>query len=255
MSEPNSYTIQLPVYEGPLDLLLELIEKAELDITKVALAQVTDQYLDYLRQIPDHQLDDLISFLVIAARLLQIKSEALLPRPPSLEPLEEDPGEALAKQLIAYKKFKDVALHLADRSESGLRTYLRLASVPTSESKPDLSGIRLEDLRHAFLAALESTPTSPDFGKVVIAQRIKIRDRIQIIIQALRNSKQITFQKLFKGARTKLEVIVSFLALLELMKQQLVKAEQEGLFGDIAITTGDAWESDQDMDFELEFEG
>jgi segregation and condensation protein A len=255
MNDPQAYTIQLPVYEGPLDLLLELIEKAELDITKVALAQVTDQYLDYLRQIPEHQLDDLVSFLVIAARLLQIKSEALLPRPPSLEPSEEDPGDALTKQLIAYKKFKEAALHLAERTDLGMRTYLRLGPVPITESKPDLSGISIDDLRSAFLTALESTPTFPDFGKVVIAQRIKIRDRIQVILQALQKSKQITFQKLFKGAKTKLEVIVSFLALLELMKQRLVKADQEGLFGDISITTGEAWDTDQEIDFELEFEG
>jgi segregation and condensation protein A len=96
----TTYTVRLPVYEGPLDLLLELIERAELDITKIALAQVTDQYLSHLRQITQRDLDDLASFLVVAARLLQIKSEALLPRPPEREPGEEDPGDALARQLI-----------------------------------------------------------------------------------------------------------------------------------------------------------
>jgi segregation and condensation protein A len=105
MSDEAAYTVLLPVYEGPLDLLLDLIERAELDITRVSLAQVTDQYLEYLRLIPAHDLADLASFLVVAARLLQIKSEALLPRPPTREPGEEDPGDALARQLMACTPF------------------------------------------------------------------------------------------------------------------------------------------------------
>ena len=98
----STYTIQLELYQGPLDLLLELIERAELDITKIALAQVTDQYLSYLANLQEHSLEDLASFLVIAARLLQIKSEAMLPRPPVREPGEIDPGEALAQQPVSY---------------------------------------------------------------------------------------------------------------------------------------------------------
>src|SRR5512142_586785 len=94
-----AYQVTTPVYEGPLDLLLQLIERAELDITRLALAQVTDQYLAYLRGMEDRLAEEVSAFLVIAARLLQIKSEALLPRPPVREAGEEDPGEALAQQL------------------------------------------------------------------------------------------------------------------------------------------------------------
>lgn len=254
MNGTTPYTIQLPVYEGPLDLLLELIEQAELDITKVALAQVTDQYLAYLKKIPEHQLDDLVSFLLIAARLLQIKSEALLPRAPAREPGEEDMGDALARQLIAYKKYKQIAVHLADRSDSGLRTYLRFSTTPALESKLDMSGVNLADLRLAFVEALEATPTTPEPGKVVVAQRVRVRDRIQIIVTALRKAGRTTFQKIFKQAQSKLEVIVSFLALLELIKQELVKVEQDTLFGEIELSPGDAWQADQEMDFELEFD-
>ena len=254
MNASTSYTIQLPVYEGPLDLLLELIEQAELDITKVALAKVTDQYLAYLKRIPDHKLDDLVSFLLVAARLLQIKSEALLPRSPALEPGEEDMGDALARQLIAYKKYKQVATHLADRSSTGLRTYLRLSSTPALESKLDMSGVNLGDLRRAFMDALAAAPTTPEPGKVVVAQRIRVRDRIQIIVEALRNAGRTTFQKIFKQTKSKLEVIVSFLALLELIKQEMVDVKQDTLFGEIEVSQGDAWQGDQDMDFELEFD-
>jgi segregation and condensation protein A len=254
MNSSSPYTIQLPVYEGPLDLLLELIEQAELDITKVALAQVTDQYLAYLKKIPEHQLDDLVSFLLIAARLLQIKSEALLPRAPVREPGEEDMGDALARQLIAYKKYKQIAVHLADRSDSGLRTYLRLSTTPALESKLDMSGVNLADLRLALMEALATAPTTPEPGKVVVAQRVRVRDRIEIIITALRKAGRTTFQKIFKQAKSKLEVIVSFLALLELIKQELVKVEQDTLFGEIELSPGDAWQADQEMDFELEFD-
>jgi len=254
MNASTAYTIQLPVYEGPLDLLLELIEQAELDITKVALAKITDQYLAYLKRIPDHKLDDLVSFLLIAARLLQIKSEALLPRSPAFEPSEEDLGDALARQLIAYKKYKQAAGHLADRSNTGLRTFLRLSNTPTLESKLDMSGVNLGDLRRAFIDALAAAPITPEPGKVVVAQRIRVRDRIQIIVTALRKAGRITFQKIFKQKQSKLEVIVSFLALLELIKQQMVNVEQDTLFGEIKLSQGDAWQGDQDMDFELEFD-
>ncbi len=106
-----------PVYEGPLDLLLQLIEKAELDITKLSLAIVTDQFLDYIKNIPENSIENVSSFLVIASRLIQIKSEAILPRPPVREPGEIDPGEALAQQLITYKRFKELANFLCRSSE------------------------------------------------------------------------------------------------------------------------------------------
>lgn len=253
MVSRQHYTIQLPVYEGPLDLLLELIEQAELDITKVALAQVTDQYLAYLQKVSEHRLEDLISFLLIAARLLQIKSEALLPRPPELEPGEEDPGDALARKLVAYKRYKQVAIHLADRSQAGFKTYLRLAASPAPESKLDLSSVGLKDLKRAFIDALAAAPTGPALGEVIVAHRIRIRDRIQIIITALRKTGQTTFQNLFKNAKSKLEIVVSFLALLELIKQRQVNVQQDTLFGEIELSPGDAWQEDQDMDFELEF--
>jgi Segregation and condensation protein ScpA len=126
----SAYTVQLPVFEGPLDLLLHLIERAELDITRVALAQVTDQFLGYLAAMQERHMDEVVSFLVIAARLLQIKSEALLPRPPQREAGEEDPGEELARQLRLYKAFKKSAEFLQQRESLGLRSYLRLAPPP-----------------------------------------------------------------------------------------------------------------------------
>src|SRR5512135_1370513 len=123
--QTGSYTVTIPVYEGPLDLLLQLIEHAELDITVVSLALVTNQYLEYIHQM-NVPADEISAFLVMAARLLQIKSEALLPRPPVREPGEENPGEDLARQLRIYKRFKELSNWLDDRKDRNLRTYVRV---------------------------------------------------------------------------------------------------------------------------------
>jgi segregation and condensation protein A len=250
----TSYKVQLPVYEGPLDLLLDLIERAELEISKISLAIVADQYLDYLRKVPEHKLEDLASFLVVAARLLQIKSESLLPRPPVREPGEEDPGDALARQLIAYKKYKQIAMLLDQRHQAGFRSYLRLSPVVLPEPKLDLGTVQLEDLRQALLDALSVSPPSPELNHVVAPIRVRIKDQIHLIMDTLRKKGRTSFRKLVKKARTRLEIVISFLAILELIKLEQVKVEQQELFGDIDILPGTEWKQDQDVEFELEFE-
>lgn len=251
------YTIELDLYQGPLDLLLELIERAELDITKIALAQVTDQYLSYLAQLQERNLEDLASFLVVAARLIQIKSEAMLPRPPEREPGEIDPGEALAQQLIAYKKYKQISQLLAERERSGLRSYLRLASTPLPQPKLDLSGVVLEDLQRAMLQALASSPIQPTMNGVVIPYRTHIRRQIGMIVQTLRTEGKTTFWSLLKNMKTRIEIAISFLAMLELIKQRMISVSQDHLFGDIEVVPGQDWKDDQDSEemigFDLEF--
>src|SRR4030043_2479111 len=173
----SNYTIATPVYEGPLDLLLQLIERAELDITKLSLAKITDQYLEYIHQLTDLEADDVSAFLVIAAKLLQIKSEALLPRPPEREPGEEDLGEALAKQLIAYKRYREIAALLMQREEIGLRTYLRLAPPPKLEGNVDLTGLSIEDITAAALDIFADLNLTDALKNVVPISRITIRDK------------------------------------------------------------------------------
>lgn len=252
----TSYTVRLPVYEGPLDLLLELIERAELDITKVALAQVTDQYLAYLRQLETKDPSDLASFLVVAARLLQIKSEALLPRPPEREPGEEDPGDLLARQLQLYKRFKEAAQALAARSEAGWRTYLRRSPPPRAEPRLDMGNVRLEDLRIAFLQVLSATAADVGLSESVTAPKVHIRQKIRLIFEALRGQGRMTFRALIRKAASRLEIVVSFLAVLELIKQRQVQVEQEALFGDIEIVPGANYRPDQEAErlLELEFD-
>ncbi len=254
MKPAESYQVELPVYQGPLELLLELIERAELDITSVALAQVTDQYLGYLERIGEHSLEDLAAFLIIAARLLQIKSEALLPRPPEREEGEEDPGEALARQLITYRKFKNIANHLAQRQKAGMRTYTRMAPAPLPEPKLDLEGIDLEDLRRAMLEVLRADVARTPLGRVVARHRVSVRDRIGAILGLIRSGGRTTFREVLSSVRSRLEIVVSFLAVLELIKLGRVNARQEKLFGDIELSPGEDWRQDQETDLDLEFE-
>lgn len=253
LSRSEAYTVSLPVYEGPLDLLLNLIERAELDITSVALAQVTDQYLVYVRAMQSEVSAEQISvFLVIAAKLLVIKSEALLPRPPVREAGEEDTGESLARQLRLYKRFKEIANWLAEREAQGLRTYLRVAPPPKVEGRLDLSDITLADLLAAAEAIYAAGQDKQALGTVISAPKVTIREKIRYISQLLREKDRATFRQMVNTAHTRLEVVVTFLALLELVKRYRVAALQDGLFSDIQVEPLEA--IGEDEEFELEFE-
>ncbi len=248
--QARTYTVQTPVFQGPLDLLLHLIERAELDITRLALAQVTDQYLAHLRTVEEHMPDEVSAFLVIAAKLLQIKSEALLPRPPEREPGEEDPGEALARQLRLYKRFKEIANLLAERQKRGWHTYLRLAPPPKVEGRVELEGVTLDDLIAAAQAAFQKARQRP-LNDVVHRPRVTIRQKIRHIVHTLRERGRATFRDLIARTRTRLDVVVTFLAMLELIKRHQVVARQQALFGEIELeATSDL---NEEMDFDLEF--
>ncbi len=247
----GDYQVSTDLYEGPLDLLLLLIERAELDITRIALGQVTDQYLTHMSSIVDREPDDVSAFLVIATRLLQIKSEALLPRPPVRKPEEEDPGDALARQLITYKRFKEIAEILKAREGQGLRTYLRLAPPPKVEGKIDLSEVTIEDILRAAQLAFITADDRQELNTVVTAPRVTIREKISFIVRTIRLGKNTTFDTLLGSERSRLDIVVTFLALLELVKRHFIEARQETIFGDITLEPSNGWE--EDMDFELEF--
>ncbi|HEY57731.1 MAG TPA: segregation/condensation protein A [Anaerolineae bacterium] len=231
----SSIRVETPAFQGPLDLLLHLIERAELDITTIALAQVTEQYLAYLARLEDRSPDEVSAFLVVAARLLQIKSEALLPRPPQREEGEEDPGESLVEQLRLYKAFKERAGWLRQRHQAGLRTFLRTTPPPKAQARVDFSGLTLANLVEAARRAM-AIAYQPPLRTVVTPPKITIRQKIRDLIRALRRRERVSFQReVLRQARSRLEVVVAFLALLELVKQHLVVAHQPGLFADIEI--------------------
>jgi segregation and condensation protein A len=246
-----AYQVSTPVYEGPLDLLLQLIERAELDITKVSLAQVTDQYLEHIRKLTELAADEVSAFLVIAARLIQIKSEVLLPRPPLREPGEEDPGLALAGQLIEYRRYRVIADHLAFREAAGLQTYLHIAPTLKVEGTLDLSGLGLTDLVAAAISSLSQWEARSSLGTVFPPPRITMREKVNHIIDRLRQRSQLTFGSLLDRKRSRLDVIVTFLAVLEMVKRALIRASQEALFGDIELEAMDNLEGNEL--FESEF--
>lgn len=251
--QAKSYTVSTPVFEGPLDLLLNLIESAELSITSVSLALVTDQYLERIRGFEaEMDAEEISAFLVIAAKLIQIKSEALLPRPPVREVGEEDPGEALARQLRLYKKFKEVASWLKARQSMDLRTYLRVAAPPKVETHFEMGNVTLADLVNAGEKIFAREAEKAELGTVIRAPKVTIREKVQYIIKFLTAEERTTFHKMIAGAKNRVEIAVTFLAMLELVKRHRIHAHQEGLFGDIEIErVGDFSE---DEDFELEFE-
>ncbi len=251
----QDYRVDTDLYQGPLDLLLELIERAELDITKLALAKVTDQYLAHLKKIETENPSEVSAFLVIASKLLQIKSQALLPKIPieGFGEEEVDEGEALAQQLIIYKRFKEISKWLLEREEEGLRTYLRVAPPPKISFQPklDLTGITLEDLvqvaREIFIGGIPMQK----LDTVINMPRITIRDRINSILESLRNVRQTTFKSLLNQKNSRIELVVTFLALLELVKRHIIEANQKELFGEIDLNTEKL--IDENVELEVEF--
>ncbi len=253
LSRDSQYTVHTPVYEGPLDLLLDLIQRAELDITTVSLALVTDQYLAYIHGLEQANAGEISVFLVMAARLLQIKSEALLPRAPTLHPGDEDLGQSLVDQLKLYKRFKEIGQWLDQRQQKGLRTYLRVAAPPKVEPKLDLSNVTLESLQRAALAGFARQASKEPLNSVIAAPKITIREKIGLIGKALRQFTRSSFRALLGQKPSRLEVVVTFLALLELIKRYRVQAHQEGLFSDIEVQRLEDW-GDEEEDIDIEFE-
>lgn len=234
----QGYQVQISMYEGPMDLLLHLIEREELDITKVALAQVTDQYLAYLAILKQIEAESLTDFLVVAAKLLFIKSQALLPKPPPslVDEEEEDVGNQLAHQLRVYKQFKTVAETLRQRETDGLRNYIRVALPPKLEPKLSLGDVTLDDLVAAVRQALEVRPPDPAVSEVVSPMTVTIGEQMALIRDELTHRRQISFRGLLRRAASRVEIIVTFLAVLELIKQYVVEVQQDSLFGDIIIS-------------------
>lgn len=247
-----NYKVQTPVYEGPLDLLLNLIEHAELDITAVSLAMVTDQYLSHINSMEQLNADEISAFLVIAAKLIQIKSEALLPRPPVREAGEEDAGQALVDQLKLYKRFKEIGGWLNTREQANLRTYLRVAPPPKVEPKLDLSSITLAKLVAAAEEAFAKEKAKQPLASVIAAPRVTIREKIDMISKMMKDVQRVAFSTLIKDSASRLEVVVTFLAMLELIKRYRVQAHQEGLFNDIEIDRMADWSEDEEIEIEFE---
>lgn len=236
MSRP--YTIDLPSFAGPLDLLLHLIERQELDITAISLVKVTEQYLEQIEQMKQNRMEELIDFLVVAARLVQIKSRALLPQTPVIiegEEEEEDPAEALLRQLREYKRFKQAASWLQNREEQGLRTYLRVAPPPKLEGRLDMTGITVDALLVAVQDTLSRVEDREESVSIVQPRRITIEGQINRLRQRAKTGLSFGFTDLLSAQTSRVEISITLLAVLELIKRREILASQTEMFGPIEL--------------------
>ena len=238
----TQYTIEMPAFSGPLDLLLHLINRNELDITAISLATVTKQYLDQIKQLKSERIEHLIDFLAIGARLVLIKSRALLPKSPTIiigeTDEEEDPAEQLARQLRRYKQFKEMANWLAQREKNRLRTHLRIAPPLKRIIKPtlDLAGVTPIHLHTLFLEVLERMQQVEESVSIVEKQQITVSGQINHLRTTFKQHQSILFRDLLSQKTSNVELAVTLLAMLELIKRQELTAVQEHLFGPIHVS-------------------
>lgn len=228
-----AFQLNLPVFEGPLDLLLHLIEREELDITAVALVQVTDQYLKHLRAGDQIDATALAEFIAIGARLLFLKSRALLPKPP-VEDVEEELGDDLVTRLMEYKRFKEAAAGLQELQERGLRAFPR-ETVPSGLPLPTgLNGVTLDLLSQIMQEVLEKLPEEKE-PEELPRHSVTVEEKIAELTLALKRGVPVSFRTFISACSSRQEIIVSFMAVLELIKGLQLEAEQDALFGDIKL--------------------
>ena len=230
----STQPIRLPLFEGPLDLLLQLIEREELDVTAISLAQVTDQYLAIIDEMEQRGMADLAAFLVIATRLVLIKSRVLLPGYRSGDERADSVAVDLVQQLEVYRRFKEAAGELAQRQEQGLRAFVRLNPAHSVPNWFDLEEVNLDGLIAAAQEALDALPAEP-VEKVISRVTITVGEQIEAIRHRITRQGRVRFREVLSQATSRIEVIVTLQAVLELIKQDQVRVWQDGLFGPIFI--------------------
>jgi segregation and condensation protein A len=240
MEAKNLTHVKLPVFEGPLDLLLYLIKKDEIDIYDIPIERITSQYLDYLRLIKMLDLEVAGEYLLVAATLLYIKSRVILPhdqRPPEDEAEEDDPRWELVRQLVEYKKYKDAAFELQQCLVRQEQVFSRGGS-----SKPDLSAdgslpfdkVGLFDLLSVFQKILSRADNNENL-RDIFEDRFTVSDKIQLIQTELAGRERLLFEELFVDSASRTEIVVTFLAVLELIRLKQIGVSQEGAFGVIEL--------------------
>jgi segregation and condensation protein A len=246
------YSVKVDAFEGPLDLLLHLINRYEIDIYDIPVAQITEQYLLYVRAMQELQLDVASEYLVIAATLLAIKSKMLLPKKEeellddelNME-YEEDPREELMLRLIEYKKFKEAATQLQEREEDRSQLFSKppmvfdVSAVEVEDDKQAALNVSLYDMLAAFQKLMKRKKLQKPLQTKVARQEISIEQRMSDIMTELRSmAGRRSFYDLFPFKERE-SIVVTFLAILELMKQNLVQVEQEGNFDEIFLQSSE----------------
>lgn len=237
----EEYKVRLDVFEGPLDLLLYLIKKDELEIHDIPMEGITTQYLQYLDLMKMLDLNVAGEFLVMAATLMMIKSRMLLPAEdrPELEEEEEDPRWDLVRQLVEYKKFKDAALHLEALEARREDVFGRDGAEAVLDKEPDraLHDVGLFDLLSAFNEAIKKVKV--ENLQEIFAERFTVAEKIETLGERLRRDARFSLSAMFEGMRSRTEIACTFLALLELIRLCQARAVQKDTYGDIWIERAD----------------
>lgn len=234
----TDYKVKLEIFEGPLDLLLYLIKRDEIDIYDISIERITKQYLEYLQAFKELQIDIAGEFVVMAANLIYLKSRSLLPldqQPPEEDAEEDDPRWDLIRQLIEYKKFKEAAVQLHDRELEQERMFSRDGgTAPVSEVPLPLHEVGIFQLIHAFQEVIKRVEAREDLGEI-FAERFSVSDKIEKILERVGNGGSVRFSELFSQMASRIEIVVTFLALLELIRLNQVRALQSKMFDEIEI--------------------
>ena len=239
ITRPDEYKVRLEIFEGPLDLLLYLIKKEELDIYDIPIERITQQYLEYLELMRLLDLEIAGEFLVMAATLMYIKSRTLLPEDQRIaEDVEEgeDPRWELVRQLVEYKKFKDAAEQLAAREVQRQDIFARTPADPKLPVEPSLAmgEVSLFDLINAFNEVLKRATKREDFREI-LDEHFTVAEKIEMILRRIAQSARLAFQELFDQAASRTEIVVTFLAVLELIRLQQIAVRQLQPFAEIEI--------------------
>ncbi len=236
--EETDYKVRLEIFEGPLDLLLYLIKKEEIDIYNVSLERITRQYLDYIDTFKALNIELASEFIVMAANLMYIKSRELLPKevqPPDEEADEDDPRWELIRQLVEYKKFKEAAQFLGVQEVKSDELFVTTPEMPDLDAPVETMGqVGIFDLIRAFQRILKRFENTSDFREIV-NDRYTVADKIEHLLDIVPAGSRVRFEELFSSAASRGEVIVTFLAMLELIKLNHLQVEQEQLLGEIIV--------------------
>jgi len=234
----NEYKVKLEVFEGPLDLLLYLIKRDEIDIYDIPIEHITKQYLEYLEAFKVLDLDIAGEFVVMAANLIYIKSRSLLPvsQQPPEEGEEEDPRFELVRQLLEYKKFKEAAAYLAEREAIQSGVYGRVPEVPEFENERPLAEVSIFDLIAAFQKVLKKVAARREDLREIFEENFTVSDKIEFLLKLTSERPTgLKFTDLFATTSSRSEIVVTFLALLELIRLKQIRVLQAEPFGEIEL--------------------
>ena len=235
----TDYKVKLEIFEGPLDLLLFLIKRDEIDIYEISLERITKQYLEYLQAFKELNIDIAGEFVVMAANLIYLKSRSLLPadqQPPEEDAEEDDPRWDLIRQLIEYKKFKEAAvqLHVRELEQEGIFTRDGGAQTALAEAPLRLGEVSIFQLINAFQNVIKRVEAREDLREI-FGEHFTVSDKIDTILQRIAGGVRLRFCELFGEIASRVEIVVTFLALLELIRLKQVRATQANPFDEIEI--------------------